>query len=189
MSDLDLKALWQTPEETSAPAFDIEDIQRRAHQFERKIHRRNLAEWAASAFVLVWFGHLAVVAESTLIAVGNAMVALSAVGISVYLFAKGRVDKQVDPAASTQGFLQAHAESIQAQARLLRTVPLWYLGPMGVGLAVLMTGHFQLAGAGDWNFWVAVGVVAVVFAVVAWINHRAAVKLEQKADAILAQLR
>ena len=65
-------------------------------------------------------------------------------------------------------------EAFLAQARLLRLVPLWYLAPIGSGVLLVSapTGPGMFA-----IFLVQLGVLAVVFGGVGWLNRSAAAKI------------
>ena len=188
MTDLDLKSLWQTSAVDAGPAIDLEAVKSRAEAFDKKIKRRNALEWIASAFVVLWFGHDAWHADSSLLLGGNLMIALAAVGISAYLWRNGRVRQLVDPSHDSRGFLAAHAQALQSQAKLLGQAPLWYLGPLAAGLAVLMVARFPAEGRAMGPWLITTGFIVVVFSVIWWINYRAAAKLRTRADALLASL-
>lgn len=85
---------------------------------------------------------------------------------------------RVHPATDT-GFWQ---EAFQSQSRLLRLVPLWYLTPVCTGLLLVSARPNE----GE-AFRFMLGVVVVMFAVITWLNRRAAAKLEEDALALGAQ--
>ena len=169
-------------------SFDIEDIKRRAEQFQGKIGSRNLLEWLAAAFVALWFGHSALTTENTTLMVGGWMVVAGAIGIVVFMVLKGRVQVSLDPNSDPRAFAQAYAEALLAQARLLRTVPIWYLAPLGAGMLTLLAGFFSESGGDDPILWLYSALVVAVFAAIAWMNRRAAGKLQAEAETLLAQL-
>jgi hypothetical protein len=82
--------------------------------------------------------------------------------------------------ASDSAFWQ---EAFTAQARLLRSVPLWYLAPLCSGMLLVFLsaapGHFTYV-AGN------ILVVAALFGGVTWLNRAAAAKIEQSAATLLA---
>jgi peptidoglycan biosynthesis protein MviN/MurJ (putative lipid II flippase) len=69
-------------------------------------------------------------------------------------------------------------EAFQIQARLLRSVPLWYIAPVmtGVVITVLPTskGSFM-------PFMIMLAFVGILFAGLTWLNRHAAQKLEEQA--------
>jgi hypothetical protein len=73
-------------------------------------------------------------------------------------------------------------EAFMAQARLLRSVPLWYLAPLCSGLLLVFisaSGHFLYV-AGN------ILVVAALFGGVTWLNRVAAAKIEESAATLSA---
>ena len=187
MNDLDLKALWQSDTAVQTVAFDLDEIKERAHAFERKIRRRNILEWLACAAVIALFGRDALTGAHTLEVLGNWMTVAAAIGIAAYLFLKGRVSQEVDPALDGQKFLKAHADALRAQARLCATTPLWYLGPLAVGLTLLMTARFPAEGSMvPWALTLAF--VGLTFGGIWVFNLRAARRLRDQAAALDAEM-
>jgi hypothetical protein len=84
---------------------------------------------------------------------------------------------RVHPATDT-GFWQ---EAFQAQARLLRLVPLWYLAPLCTGL-LLYAAPSKPEEMG--YFTQTLAEVALLFAGITWLNRHAAAKIEQDALAL-----
>jgi hypothetical protein len=82
--------------------------------------------------------------------------------------------------ASDSAFWQ---EAFTAQARLLRSVPLWYLAPLCSGMLLVFvsaaSGHFTYV-AGN------ILVVVALFGGVTWLNRAAATKIEESAATLLA---
>lgn len=74
-------------------------------------------------------------------------------------------------------------EAFTVQARLLRSVPLWYLAPLCSGMLLVFVsaapGHFAYV-AGN------IFVVAALFGAVTWLNRAAAAKIEDGAATLLA---
>jgi len=188
MSDLDLKALWQSQEPAHGPALDLDSVKRKAQTFERKIRQRNILEWVASAFVVVFFGTDALHAETPLLMVGNALVALAGISISISLWRKGRVQPSVDTTMDAVEFAESHAADMEAQARLLARVPIWYLGPFAIGMAVLMAGQYPTDGSAIAPWATTAGLVAITFIGIAWLNHRAARKLRAAAAQVRTEV-
>lgn len=77
--------------------------------------------------------------------------------------------------ASDAGFWRA---AFDAQARLLRWVPVWYCAPLGVG-ALCFTAPNAVAEVVP--FLMIFGIFGVIFGSIVWINRRAAVCLEKSA--------
>jgi hypothetical protein len=69
-------------------------------------------------------------------------------------------------------------QAFQAQARLLRLVPLWYCAPLGVGLILFIA---PTAVAELVPFSIVAAIFVGVFAWVIWLNRRAALCLDETA--------
>ena len=188
MSELDLKALWQNDTQDTATALDVEEIKHKASRFERKVQRRNRLEWAACVFVSVKFGYDALLAKTAVLLVGNLLIVAAAFSISLYLWRRGRVQLNVDPTTDTRAFAEAHANAMKGQAELLADVPVWYLGPLGLGLVVLIAGMYPTDGRPVWPWFLVVAFAISVFGAVAWYNHREARVLRNKAEALLSDI-
>jgi len=184
MSEFDLKALWQH-EETNPPLrFDLDAVKRRAQQFEAKVRRRNALEWIAAAFVFVWFGGDALGSETMGLMVGNAIIALAAVGLSFYLWRHGRIQGEADPSLDACAFVAAQAQNLERQAHLLAQAPLWYVSPLALGVLVLHAARIPPGGRAL-LVWSLVGSFFVlVFAGVTWMNRRGAKRLRAEAARI-----
>ena len=188
MSDLDLKTLWQEEAPEHTPAFDLDAVKARALRFEAQVRRRNLLEWLAGSFVFVWFGYEALLANTPLLIVGNGMIALAAVGLSIYLWRNGRVHVDADASLDACAYVEAQAQTLEKQAQLLAQAPLWYVAPLAAGVAVRMAARIPGGGQSLAPWALAVGFVALVFIGIAWFNIRGAGKLRREAAELRAEL-
>ena len=87
-----------------------------------------------------------------------------------------------DPSADTAAYLNAHRDELRHQIKLLRWVPLWYLGPLVPGAIATVIHDFGLTATGA----DCLRVVAVFFLGVTWANHLAANKLQTEHNALSA---
>jgi hypothetical protein len=82
--------------------------------------------------------------------------------------------------ASDSAFWQ---QAFSAQARLLRSVPLWYLAPLCSGMLLVFVSDAH----GNFTFVATnVLVVAALFGGITWLNRAAAAKIEQSAATLTA---
>ena len=188
MSELDLKALWNAQEPGEELSVDIDVIQARAAEFESKVRRRNILEWMASALLVLWVGYDALGTTDTLQLVGQIIIIFAAIGVSAYLYLRGRVTMEIDPTCDTRSYVEAVASSLDAQAKLLDRVPIWYLAPFAIGLAVQFVGYMPPDGAPTATWWVVVSSVGTVFLVIAWLNLSRARSLRREAVELRSQL-
>ena len=188
MNDLDLKDLWQSTPVKSTPVLDVDRVKIEAHRFERKIRRRNVLEWLACAIIVGLHIRDLFESENLWMLLGNGTIVLGGAYIALVLWRRGRVTLDADPNQDTIAFIEAHATALEAQAKLLAKVPLWYLSPLALGIALQLVGRSIAAGKTSTGVLLAAGLVAVTFLGVAWLNIRSARKLNAEAGALRASL-
>jgi hypothetical protein len=139
--------------------------------------QRAIQESVAALFVLMFFGALLP---------GSAGGSSMYYGCLLILVGTGFVAGVVWSHALSYRLLRSHPagdggfwrEAFYAQARLLRLVPLWYCAPLGVGAILFIAPK----GVEEWvPFLMVAGIFLVVFAVVIWVNRRAALCIEETA--------
>lgn len=121
--------------------------------------------------------------RNTVSATGCVLTALGAAFIAYQL--RRRAAASAPPAAELASTLLAfHRKELERQRDALRSVPIWYLGPLVPGLGLFFTGGAMLqaergANAVLWagfcfGFW------ALVFGLIAWLNLVAARELDRQ---------
>ncbi len=181
MKDADLQSLWQDMPVDTDTSVDLDAIRKRASAFERRVRNRNLLEWAACLLVFVLFGTDALSAESLLEKIGDGVIAAGAVFVAAMLWRKGRVSIEMNMEDSTSAYIEAFAASQESQAQLLSRVPIWYLSPFALGMGLSMAARYPGVGRPIWPWALVVSFMVVLFAIIAWMNFRAARKLRQEA--------
>ena len=182
---LDPKHAWQN----SAPVAEapsLAEVRAGANKFYRKVHRRNLIEYAACAFVVVAFGSYVFTLPHILQKIGSAWIVLAAFYAAWQLHRRGSA---ISPAAAGQmpiyDFLRAQ---LVRQRDALKSVFWWYMLPFIPGLAMILIGNGMETPAGQgppiWVRWLALAVMAGVFAGIWWLNQRVARKLQRHIDEI-----
>ena len=187
MSDLDLRDLWHSDPIADPPTMNVAEVQSKASAFETKIKRRNLIEWLACLVVVGLHAHDAFDSANALILTGNLIVVFAGLFIAVVLWRKGRVSLDADPTLDAVGFINAHAHALEAQAKLLSRVPLWYLSPIAIGLGFLFAGRYPTNGQPSIAWLLTITFVALVFISIAWMNLRAARKLRIDAKSLRSE--
>lgn len=164
-------------------------VKGRAVKFERTIKRRNWIEYAAGALAAALFGALGIASYlkgEYLIAGANALCVACVLVVLWQLHARG----SYRPSLPEESCLNHLRSQYNRQYHALRSVPIWYLGPLAVGIygfyAVLM---FKFAQIGGWakafeGTWHLLAITTAFFAFVWWLNWFAAGKLKQKVDQI-----
>ena len=140
--------------------------------------RRAVSESMAALFVIGAFGYyLQQTAVGSAPYYGCLLILISSGFIAgvVWSFALSYRLLRVHPATDTAFWLEA----FQVQARLLRLVPLWYLAPLCTGMLLFAARPGEMG-----YFMITLGVVAVLFAGITWLNRHAAAKIEESALAL-----
>jgi hypothetical protein len=171
----DVQRLWreQPSEEVHMSAQEIRGL---AEKFERTISRRNRREYAASAFVVVWFSVWAWFAESGVTAVGCWLVVVAALWVVLHLYRRGAAQWTTGE-QEVMSCLEFHRSELVRQRDLLRSVWWWYLLPFVPGLILISVGN-SLEG---WAL-LAPGFAVVTFAGVGLLDQRVARQLQRRVD-------
>lgn len=178
-------------------AADVADAQftdpvllnERATKFERTVKRRNLVEYAAGALCLIAFGAMSIggVVEGQLV-----FAAASALCFVCVLVVLWQLQKRgsYEPLRPEDNCLSHLRDQYDRQYKALRSVPLWYLGPLAVGVFgfhTAMIAQFAMIGGlskaleGTWQ---TIATTAAFFGFVWWLNWFAARKLKKQIDQI-----
>ncbi|HMJ60370.1 MAG TPA: hypothetical protein VK493_01360 [Bryobacteraceae bacterium] len=136
----DLKIVWQN-QNPEATQVSIDEIRTKARDFGRKIRRRNLGEYAASAFIAAGFAFFAWHSPSTVLRLGNALVAAGALYLGYQFHRKGSSQKAPKELGAT-GCLDFHLEQLERERNFLDNSWKWgiWLIP---GFIVLMAGAIK----------------------------------------------
>jgi len=81
----DIRNVWQNQPVENAP-MPLEEIQRRARRFEKRIDRRNLREYAAAAFGIAAYTFYIFIFHSLVVRAGSVMVIAGVLYIVVQLY-------------------------------------------------------------------------------------------------------
>ncbi len=134
-----LTELWQKREAhaTAGAPDDVARIAERFRAWRGKVRRRDYRESAAAIVCMLIFARFAVVLPSAVArAAAVFLVLTSAVTVVMLIWANpGRWE--TDKSAAVRGFCENELRRIDAQIRLLLTVPLWCVGPILVGVDVI----------------------------------------------------
>lgn len=192
----ELQRLWQ-----SAPPdkekIDMEALKKRGSKLRRNVRARNAVETAAAVVVLYFVGrnaYAALAAGDHLSALGGALIMAGTAMVVAVLWRRGSNPRPPAIDAPTREQIAFHRGALVRQRDLLRSVPRWYLGPFVPGLVVLFVAQARSALLGEGLSSPALervaplagnlALVALVFVAVAWLNARAARKLDAEVAAL-----
>ena len=175
----DVQRLWrdQPSEEVRMSAQEVREL---AEKFERTIRRRNRREYAAAAFVVVWFSVWAWFAQSVVVALGCWLVALAALWVVFHLHRRGAARRPAGEQDVMSG-LEFTRSELARQRDLLRSVWWWYLLPFVPGMLLILVGY-SLEGSELWDLLPSAIVAAVTFVGIGLLNQRVARKLQRRLD-------
>ncbi|MEI9997181.1 MAG: hypothetical protein WDM91_21475 [Rhizomicrobium sp.] len=180
----DAKTLWQN-QETESTTVTLDDIRKRAGQFQRRVRNRNRREYIASAVVIAAFGVLAWQMPGWMMKLGSVLIVTATLFVVWQLHRRGRAQTVPDGAAA--GLLAFHREELVRQREMLRTVWLWYLAPFVPGMAlILLARYFQLHTPGRSlavdHLIIVFGamIMALVFVIILLLNLWVAARLQNR---------
>ena len=179
--------LWQD-QPLSEREPSMQHVTTSAHQFQRKIQRRNLIEYAAAAIGVVWIGFSAATSGAPLVVkIGEVLMTLGALFVVAVLHRFGSAGSPPFD-ATTREMMTWYRSELERQRDLLLRVPLLYLGPFVPGLSLVFLGGWLANPAAAFEVGLAAAFVALVFASIAFINYRAANQLNTKIEELAAHL-
>ena len=186
----DLQKLWHA--DAAAGSFtDPTRLEKRRTGFERTIRRRNLIEYAAGALLLCLEVPAFVMFATTgepLMAGAMVLMLLGTLWVLWNMYRRASMERR-RPEEDCRSHLVAQ---YRRQADALRTVPMWYIGPLLPGvLGVYGTVAFKAIGEVDaWDILTEMGppfgATLAFFGFVIWLNQRAARSLQRRAEELEA---
>ena len=171
----DIRGVWQNQPVENTP-MPLEEIRRKARQFEKRINRRNLREYIGAAIGIAAYTFYIFKFHSLVIRAGSVLV-IAGVLYVVFQLYKRASPGQLPADLALTASLEFHRRELVRQRDLLRSVWRWYIGPLIPGLAVFSAGIMPHR-VGTMVF--SVSFFLVVFGLIVWVNHRAAVRLDRR---------
>ena len=160
--------------------FSVDEIHRKANTFRRKIRRRNMREYLGAAFVLLVSSWNFVMAGRPVPRISFALMIAGTLYVAYRLHQAGAARETPAGMGYATG-LNYYRGELERQRDLLRSVWSWYLAPWIPGLA-LLTGWGAFSAPPGRRWYVAGYMVAAaaLFWVIAYINKRAALRLDRR---------
>ncbi len=188
----DPQNIWQK-QPTEGFKMSAAELHLKAQKFEKRISRRNLREYVASAIVIAVFGYYISLFPYTLARAGCVLIIAGTLFV-VYMLHKRGAARTMPAGLEFRSCVEFHRKELQRQRDLLRGVWWWYLFPFVPGLIVFSLGGLEHAlkepnasahaGSIVIGFAVQMAVIALVCVGVWWLNRRAANKLQLRIDAL-----
>jgi len=192
-----LQELWAGNQEEEEMTADFAELTARSVAFNSKIRRRNLVESVVGVLVVLLCGVGALIAPVSVVQAACALTCVGVVVILVILHVHGPPEAPAPADFDTEAFMARHVDHLRREAKLLRWVPVWYIGPLLPGMLliegwVLYAAWPAAVANSNWSGLAAhvgfqVAVIGGVFAMVIFVNWRASVGLAADADALDAR--
>lgn len=170
--------------------MSLADVHLHAQKFQSRVRLRNTTEYVAAAFVVVFFAWTAATVPEPIVQVGAGLIMAGALYVCWQLYRLGRSATRSELDAAAQSWAAFHRGELARQREALRTVRGWYLAPFVPGMLVFLGGvSFTEANPVPLPVKLAVflaglGIMAAVFAAIAWINALAVKKLDAEIAAL-----
>jgi hypothetical protein len=182
------KELWQS-QGTEGVRMSVEQIRIEAMRFERKIGQRNLREYVAALFVILFFAFEFVRMHDLMLRVGYGLIIAGMSYVVWHMLTKGAPGRMREDAGRSSWIEFRRAELVR-QRELLRSIWRWYIGPLIPGVIVVFIAAARVAHAARHSLiiWTADAVfVVAAFLGIAWLNKTAASKLQRQIEELDAQ--
>jgi Flp pilus assembly protein TadB len=173
------KNLWQS-QNVEPIQMSLEELRRKAEEFQKTIRNRNLREYVAAAVVLVAFSWF--LWRFPLLRLGCILILAGTLYVMYQLHTKGSA-KVVPEALALDNCLAFHKRELERQRDLLRDVWKWYLLPFVPGLFAIVADPLLRLPPASWlRVWPFILVCAAMFYLVWRLNKTAADKLQRQID-------
>ncbi len=163
----------------------LADLQKKMGSFRKKILRRNWIEYGGVPVITIIFGGLALHYGGTLFVMGCAAI-IAGVLIGVSYLRKHGSPLSIPQDATLVEYVRCHRAELTRQRDLLRSAPLWYVGPILPGMVLFLAGAQEngVIGANEPPVEARLVVVVVVFSVAIVWNLYKAHTFQKEIDAL-----
>ncbi len=172
--------------------MSVAEVHAKASSFQSRIRWRNFREYAASAIVVLFFGYRFMQTVDPLIRTGMALIIAGTCYVVWQLHVRGS-SSELPKVAGVSSFIDFQRGQLIRQRDMLTHIWSWYLGPFVPGLVLTMVAIGRANPHHLPNVWLQtalnLGIVLAVFLAVAWLNKRAARRLQRQIDELDAASR
>lgn len=183
-----IRALWRG-QAADGYVMPVDEVRRRAGAFQSRIRTRNMTEYAASIFVLIAFGGIALTVPDWGVRAGAALIMAGTLYVvwKLHTMARAAGAGEIDAALSLTEFYKSE---LLRQRAALATVWRWYLMPFVPGMIVFLSAvNFAPDNPAPLAaklivFCFSLGIVGALFAGIAWLNGRAVKALDAEIAAL-----
>jgi len=148
-----LGVVWRAEPAPVVEPGSLAPLLRRLEGLERTVRRRDWVETGSALLMVPLFAGVALAASDRVVRLGALVVVAACLLIPWRLRAARR--PPLDRGLSIAEALRQELDRVTAQQRLLRSVLWWYLGPLGLGVALIVVGSVP-------SFWPATATLVVM---------------------------
>ncbi len=177
--------IWQS-QHVEPLMMTMDEIRSKAARFERQIRARNRRETAVALAMIVVFGLFLFIFRRPMERAGSLLVIVGLVFV-IYRMNRQAAPGRVPVGGGFESCVAFHRRELERQRDLLRSIGLWYLGPLVPGVVVFSVAVIepQIRPDHPADWWRALPGLAIM---VAWfwftirLNWRAAAGLQRTID-------
>jgi hypothetical protein len=178
--DDDLRRIWKSQAD-DLPGVSLDIVQARSHMLERRVHRRNIGEYAAALVVVAFVLPRIWTAPNGVLAAGGAVLLAGIAYVMYRMHAFGSA-RTMPADLAVCSCVEFHRAELERQRDLLQNIWTWYLLPFWPGMGLILIGS-TLEHPERWPFALGTAVLAVLMAFqIAWMNKRSAKTLQEMID-------
>jgi hypothetical protein len=178
--DDDLRSLWKSQAD-DVPSLSLDLVRIRSRMLERRVHRRNISEYAAGLVVVAFVLPRLWTAPNGVLAAGGVVLLAGIAYVTYRMHASGSARKMPSDLA-TRSCVEFHRAELERQRDLLQNIWTWYLLPLWPGMGLILIGAtMERPDRGLFALGTAVLAVLVAFQI-AWMNKRSARTLQEMID-------
>jgi hypothetical protein len=177
----DIKSIWGA-QAVEPILITVEQVRAKANKFQSAVQRRNRIEYSAGVLVVAGFGSYLWIFRTPLMRLGSILIIAGAMFIMAWIHFRASA-KAIPSHISFMDYVSRYREELRRQQSALRTVWLWYLGPLVPGLMLFTIGMSRLpehAPGSTRPMWPLVVVIVAVFAGVWLLNLWGARRLQHQ---------
>jgi hypothetical protein len=178
--DDDPRSLWKSQAD-DLPGLSLDIVHTRSRMLERRVHLRNIGEYAAALVVVVFLLPRIWTAPNSVLAAGAAVLLAGIAYVTYRIHAFGSA-RTLPSDLAVLSCLEFHRAELERQRQLLRNSWTWYLLPFWPGIVLILVGA-TIDRPDRWPFALGAALLAVVMAFqIAWVNNRSAGTLQEMID-------
>jgi hypothetical protein len=173
----DVRSVWQNQPVENTP-MPLEEIHRKARQFEKRIRHRNLREYLGGAVGIAIFTFYLFKFPNPVMRAGSILIIAGVFYVLLQIYKRASPGQLPEDLTLTAA-VEFHRRELARQRDLLLSVWRWYIGPLVPGLFVFSLGASPHPGS-SFKFYAIFLFYFVVFGLIIWLNYHVAQRLDRQ---------